>query len=487
MIQKASRNSIFLAGARLFSTASSILITMILAKTLDLSANGTYSQCVTIISVGLSVISLGLMEGSNYFFANANNKQERQEYISAILFLVYFSGIILAALLMIFRAAISRYFSNSILSNLMWLIALRPMLSSLINVLNVLYIANGRAKNVVIRNAAISFVHLVIVLFSALTTKDVEMILCLYLVAEIVTDSLMLWSFGKGEYSVRLCFPAMATVKKILRYCLPMAAYIAMNSLLRDTDKLIIGRFEPTEMQAIYSNCAKILPLDIISAAFYTILVPKITKRIVVGQYEGARKLFSDYLKVGLLSTATFAIAISLCADQAICLLYSEKYLKGKTVFLLYNAVELLKFANVTIVISAIGKTKTLMMISAVALAINLGISLALYQWMGLIGPAVGTVIVTAITIGVLFTFSAKILRTRAIRLLDVKFLLHYAMKGIIAGILCLLIKQMLLKVGIHPYLILFVVSGLFCIIMFFANFRQIKAALSQIDRNSED
>lgn len=487
MIQKASHNSIFLAGARLFSTVSSILITMILAKTLDLSANGTYSQCVTIISVGLSIISLGLMEGSNYFFANANSKQERQEYISAILFLVYFSGLVLAVMLIIFRAALGQYFSNPILSNLMWLIALRPMLSSLINVLNVLYIASGRAKNVVIRNAAISLIHLAIVLFTALTTKDVRMILCLYLVAEIVTDGLMLWSFGAGEYSVRLRLPNIMTVKKILRYCLPMAAYIAMNSLLRDTDKLIIGRFESTEMQAIYSNCAKILPLDIISAAFYTILVPKITRRIAAEQYEGARKLFSDYLKVGLLSTATFAIAVSLCADQAICLLYSEEYLRGKTVFLLYNTVELLKFANVTIVISAIGKTKTLMMISAVALALNLGISLILYQCMGFIGPAVGTVIITAVTIGVLFIFSAKILRTRPARLLDIKFLCLYAIKSIVAVILCLTIKHLLLKVDTHPYLILFTVCGLFCLFMLFANFQQIKGALSQIDRNSED
>lgn len=231
MSQKTSLNSILLAGARLFSTVSSMLITMILAKTLDLPANGTYAQCVTIISVGLSLISLGLMEGSNYFFANAATRQERQEYIDTILFLVYLSGFVLAGLLILFRESIGRYFSNSALSGLMWIIALRPMLSSLINVLNVLYIATGRAKTVVLRNAAISFVHLVILVVTALTTKNVAMILCLYLAAELVTDGLMLWSFGRGEYGVRFRLPKADVVRKILQYCLPMAAYIAMNSL----------------------------------------------------------------------------------------------------------------------------------------------------------------------------------------------------------------------------------------------------------------
>lgn len=487
MSQKTSLNSILLAGARLFSTVSSMLITMILAKTLDLPANGTYAQCVTIISVGLSLISLGLMEGSNYFFANAATRQERQEYIDTILFLVYLSGFVLAGLLILFRESIGRYFSNSALSGLMWIIALRPMLSSLINVLNVLYIATGRAKTVVLRNAAISFVHLVILVVTALTTKNVAMILCLYLAAELVTDGLMLWSFGRGEYGVRFRLPKADVVRKILQYCLPMAAYIAMNSLLRDTDKLIIGRFESTEMQAIYSNCAKILPLDVISAAFYTILVPKITKRIAAGQLDEARKLFTDYLKVGLLSTATFAIAISLCADQAIGLLYSKEYLLGRSVFLLYNIVELLKFANVTIVISAIGKTKTLMIISAAALVVNLGISLTLYQWLGFVGPAVGTVVVTAITIVVLFIISARILHTSPVQLLDFRFLLGYLAKSLAAIVLCLLLKRVLMGVGVHQYLILFAVCGLFCVCMLLTNMRQIKAAMAQIDRNSEE
>ncbi len=487
MGQKTSRNSILLAGARLFSTISSMLISMILAKTLSLSANGTYAQCVTIISVGLSIISLGLMDGSNYFFANTDSKKERQEYIHTILFLVYLSGLIFAGLLIFLRKPISRYFSNAMLSGLMWLIALRPMMASLINVLNVLYIATGRSKTVVLRNAIISFVQLVIVVVTALTTKSVGMILFLYLVAELMTDGLMLWSFGRGEYSIKLRLPSVKVVVKILQYCLPMAAYIAMNSLLRDSDKLIIGRFESTEMQAVYSNCAKILPLDVISAAFYTILVPKITKRIAEGEFGKAKQIFSDYLKIGLLSTATFAIAVSLSTDQAICLLYSKEYLTGSVVFLLYNIVELLKFANVTIVISAVGKTKTLMLISATALIVNLGISLVLYQWLGFIGPAVGTVIVTAITIGVLLFCSARILHTSVVGLLDMKFLAGYLAKGLLAAILCLFVKRVLIGLEVHQYLVLFAVSGLFCTCMLVVNFRQIKIAMAQIDRNSEE
>lgn len=487
MKHRASYNSILLAGARLFSTASSLLITMILTKTLDLSANGTYAQCLVIISVGLSIISLGLMEGSNYFFAKSKDKKEKQEYVSAILFLVYVSGLALAIILLLFRKSISNYFSNPTLSTLIFLIALHPMLANLINVLNVLYIATDRAKTVVFRNAAISLIHLLIVSITACTTKDVGMILLLYLLAEIVTDIFMLRSFSRAGYSVRLHLPSRTILQRILQYCLPMAAYIAMNAFLRDTDKLIIGWYETTEMQAVYSNCAKILPLDIISAAFYTILVPQITQHIVHHRLDTARKIFANYLKVGLLSTATFALAILLCPEETILFLYSADYLQGITVFILYNFVEFIKFANVTIVISAAGKTKILMIVSATALIANLVLSLVLYSWLGFVGPAVGTVIVTALTVATLLILSANVLKTNIIHLLDWKFLGIYAVKTTIAICVCLLVKKALVQAGVLDWMILFAIIGLFCLIVLLSNLKQIKNTLSQIDRSREE
>ena len=487
MKQRASYNSILLAGARLFSTASSLLISMILTKTLDLSANGIYAQCLTIISVGLSIISLGLMDGGNYFFAKARCKQERHEYINAILFLVYLCGLIVAGVLILFRAPISRYFSTPALENLLILVACRPMLSSLINVLNVLYIATNRAKTVVIRNAAISFVHLVIVIVTAVTTKDVGMILALYLVAEILTDGFMLYSFGKAGYSVQLHLPRRTVLYNILQYCLPMAAYIAMNSLLRDTDKLIIGWHESTEMQAIYSNCAKILPIDVVSSAFYTILVPKITQHLTRQQFGNARNIFLNYLKIGLLSTGTFATAISLCPDQAICFLYSSDYLYGRNIFVLYNVVEFLKFSNVTIVLSAVEKTKTLMIVSAIMLAANLFISMALYEGMGFSGPAIGTVIITGVTVMILLTLSARNLKVAFIKLIDIRFLLGYILKAAVSAAVCLLLKRLLLNMGAHQFIILFSVCGLYCLLMLLCNFREIKNCLSRVDQVSEE
>lgn len=487
MKERTSYNSILLAGARLFSTASSLMITMILAKTLDLASNGAYGQCLTVISLGLAIISLGLMEGSNYFFAKAKNRQEQQEYINAILFLVYVSGLILTVIIVLFRSQISRYFSTPMLENLLLLVALRPMLSSLINVLNVLYIATDHAKSVILRNAVISFIHLAIVIFTAYTTKDVRMILALYLLAEMLTDGFMLYSFGKLGYSIKPRWPGRDVICTILRYCLPMAAYIAMNSLLRDTDKLIIGWNESTEMQAIYSNCAKILPVDVISAAFFTVLLPKITRCLTNNRIEGARAIFTNYFKIGMLSTATFAAALMLCPEQAICFLYSKDYLPGKSVFLLYNFVEMMKFANVTIVISAVGKTKMLMAISAITMAGNLIVSVLLYQWFGFAGPAIGTLIITGLTVITLFILSARILKTSFSKLIDITFLIGYTVKAGISAAAALALKLLLLEGRAHQIIVLFAVSGTYCLAMLLLNMKQIRNCLALVDHIPEE
>ena len=57
-----------------------------------------------------------------------------------------------------------------------------------------------------------------------------------------------------------------------------MGIYVLTNSLCRDIDKMLIGGWYNTDQYAIYANCATLLPFDIISASFLTILIPILTR-----------------------------------------------------------------------------------------------------------------------------------------------------------------------------------------------------------------
>ena len=120
--------------------------------------------------------------------------------------------------------------------------------------------------------------------------------------------------------------------------------------------------------------------------------------------------LYTSYLKVGYISTLSFGFGVILVAPEAVCFLYGDKYLSGVSIFIIYIFVDMINFISYSLVLSAKGKTRDLMIVSCSALAVNVIINYLLYKVMGFIGPAVATVIITAGASFVLLRKSAFIL-----------------------------------------------------------------------------
>ena len=59
-----------------------------------------------------------------------------------------------------------------------------------------------------------------------------------------------------------------------------MAVFVLVNSLNRDIDKYVIAFFTDTETLGIYSNAARLLPFDMITASFITVLAPIFTRQV---------------------------------------------------------------------------------------------------------------------------------------------------------------------------------------------------------------
>ena len=80
-----SKDSIFLAITKLFTTTVGIISTMILSKMLSLQMVGTYSAANTITSLLISLSILGLADGCNYFFNKTIDEKKQKEYVDTIL------------------------------------------------------------------------------------------------------------------------------------------------------------------------------------------------------------------------------------------------------------------------------------------------------------------------------------------------------------------------------------------------------------------
>ena len=100
------------------------------------------------------------------------------------------------------------------------------------------------------------------------------------------------------------------------------------------------------------------------------------------------------FRSVGCLTTVTFSVACLVVAPEVIQVLYGARYLPGYTVFCLYLVTAMVRFASLSLILSASGRTKALMVVSLVAVAVNAVLCIVLYSLIGFVGPALASVVV---------------------------------------------------------------------------------------------
>ena len=224
------------------------------------------------------------------------------------------------------------------------------------------------------------------------------------------------------------------------------------------------------------------LPFDIVSSAFLTVLVPILTRYFGTGDYKKGQILFKNYLKVGYYTSFTFTVASMVLSREMILFLYGEKYLPGQTVFILYTIVDLVKFANLSIVLSACGKTKTLMLASLTSLMGNAVLNIVFVELFGYIGPALATVIVTLCLSVVLSQMSASALRTNILRLINWKELRLFICELVLISVSCSMLRSFLEVRNVHYFWILVSVGGTFVVTAMLLNKKHIMGAIKRIN-----
>ena len=122
---------------------------------------------------------------------------------------------------------------------------------------------------------------LVILLAAVLMVVTIFRDVAVVLMATVLLDLGQIVVFGlilhKNHCVVNLARTDFRLVRKILTYCVPMAAFTMLNTMNRDCDKYLIALMTDTQTLAIYTNASKVLPFDIVVTSFCTVLIPEIT------------------------------------------------------------------------------------------------------------------------------------------------------------------------------------------------------------------
>lgn len=199
--------------------------------------------------------------------------------------------------------------------------------------------------------------------------------------------------------------------------------------------------------------------------------------------YHKVTMLFSNYLKIGYYSVWTFASILIIFPTRIIELLYSNEYVQGKVIFILYAIDAFVRFASMHLILIATGNQKKLMYYSLFALSLNIILNLILFKLLGLNGPALATVLVS-------ITYSLLVLR-KTTKTLNVKFksiinihdILKFVFCLIICGIVTKFIDIFLINLGANRFITMCIASLIFITGIFLTNYREIIVALKSLNK----
>jgi len=478
-----SVDAILLIVAKLITTGAGLILTRLLSQFLSIHDYGTYSQILLIVSTVTSVTILGMIDGVNYFYCNEQDPEKRESYIATMFALQSIVGTVSGIIVMALTVPLCSYFDNPDIKKLLIFAAVLPLLQNLFWLYHMLIVSIGKAKMLALRNLINAIVKLVSFALIVLNGGGVVLILATTLVIDIV-QLIYFWGvIRRNGCRIRFSKIRFRLSREILKYCLPMAMFVMINSLNRDMDKYIISLWMDTESLAIYSNAAKMLPFDIIMTTFCTVLMPKITKMIAVKEYQRTTETYRHFLELSYISTGILCCAALSAAPQLMTLLYSKNYLAGLRVFCVYILVDLVRFMSVTVILSAAGKTKTLLWLGTVALGCNAVLNVVLYHALGMVGPAIATLIST-ILLGIwMLKLSAKELHAKLKDFFDWKFVFMFLAESVILTVLSGLLQKWLTSLGLHYFIVLVAVCSLYCCVMLLLNGKRIFKALKNINK----
>ena len=470
-------NSIILAFVQCLTMVTGILQTMILSRALTEAEYGTYSQGMLVVNFIIPFLLLGMANAITYF--SGQTSIDRQKTIKIIFTMIIFTGSVGAAGILCCSKLIQGYFGNPLLAGILPLAAWLPLLLNLISAYQTLFIAEDMATSIAIRNAVVAVVQIGIIAVSVLYFHDIRIIFVLLLVMDAVQIIVFSQVFARRQYRVRPMLITREISGRILEYSIPMAVSTAIGTISIYMDKLLIGRMMSVEDFALYSNMSKELPFAFVISSFTTVIMPAFIRMHANGEDEKLKVFWSKYLELGILINWIMCGTAIFCAKDLLVFLYSEKYLRGVEVFVVYLTVEMCRFSYFGIILSTFGNTRGIMMSSLISLVSNFVLNIVLFHLMGMIGPAIASLISIMLMQVLQIVKSCSLLKCKVYHVFNIKSIVILVVEIIAVGTL---VRALGSHWDVYPIVRLILCGGFIAGVLLLINTRRILSLIKDIN-----
>lgn len=382
--------------SKIVVSAISIVYTMLLARFRTLDDYGTYSELLLITNIVSTVFFLGLPYSVNYFLPRSDSTEEKRRFIDTYLSTVITVGMFAGFIIVLMIPAWELYFSNVNISVYWFFLLLFPLTKILNTGADNIFINFERVRLLIVYRLIHSVLQLAGVIIIELLGMSFRSYMIFYIVLEVVF-SISVIIFIRSQVGMLRYHIDKGLLKKILVFSIPLGLSSAVGAVNVEMDKLVIGRFLSTDELAIYANASKEIPISIFSASFTTVLIPKLSKMIKDGKYKNAVKLWDKVTSFSFTIIIFFVFFFVCHAREIMTILYSDKYLSGYRVFIVYSIILVFQSAYFGIFLNVTGNTKYIFWGSLMSMLCNVILNVLCYFTFGLYGPAISTLLCTTI------------------------------------------------------------------------------------------
>ena len=396
MLKKLLLNSSFLSFIKVITTAVGMVQSIILAHTLSTNDYALFSQSSVLIGTIGGITAFGFADAIIYFSGiSKEDNQKRQSFVSTIFLLECIFCFAAGLIVFFLKKPIGQLFNNSKLSSVIFLISFFPLLVNASNCLNQLLFTEKKIKSIGIGNLFFSSFSLAIVLLAVNYSSPVFLYLVLEIVFYLIYIVYLVFCYLREKKRfVRLVGISKKSIKVVLSYAIPLGVAIFSTTLLKELDKIIISNQCSTFDYATYAAVSKQLPVTFFSAALAAQLVPALASCRGTGNKKGMIQSLRIYYLFGFVSALVLGLGVFSVSRQSLIFLYSEKYVGGIWVFIIYILVDIVSFAYPGMLLTISGRSKELLVHSLIMLIINVGLNIVFLKLFGIIGPALATLIV---------------------------------------------------------------------------------------------
>ena len=438
-----------MSGIQVWNQAVNLLKVMVITRAFTITQYSTYTKMLLILDFAFAILVLNIPSAANYFVAKSSNSYEKGTFLYNYYWLCTITGIGVGVLLFFITPILSYVLHNDGIVQYRWYLLITPLLQIIPKA--TIYVLTSQNKAHL--SAVISFISSSLLLIALLVVAKTDNSFTLCLIAMLVVEGIQSIvgyiigcnSIGGLKNIVLSHYHVSSTIiKSIYKYAIPVGISSIILMINTRIDKLFVSVSCPDYYYAIYANASKELPISVLSVAASSVIVPKLVGFLKKNDSLSAIKAWKETYRLITVCAFLLLAGVFVFAPEVMKILYSEKYSEGISIFRIYLFLIPFHCINYGLILNALGKTKYILGSSVISLILNLILDFVFFQFMGVIGLGVATIISAAVMAIVEMYFSSRLMNTSLTNMLQPAFLLKISILNIVFAVVFSLIERYL-------------------------------------------